>query len=146
MTCTLMPIESSKSDDVLFRGKLNQGRSNQRIPALAPGVQPALQRPDAPHAFAPQEQRHTGAGSLVWSSAVKNDFTVRRQAVILLFQIFGVYAKGAGYGMWVGLELHGMPQVHDNEIFSCVDLLLQFLCRDARNAQFAQKALPRNEL
>src|SRR4029077_10825197 len=90
--------------------------------------------------------RHTGAGSLVWSSTVKNDFAVGRQAVILLFQIFGVHAESAGYRMRVRLELHGMPQIHDNEVFSGINLLLQFLCRDARNAQFAQKALPRDEL
>jgi hypothetical protein len=48
--CTLMPIQSSKGENVLFRETLNQGRSNERISAFAPSVQPTLQRSDAPHA------------------------------------------------------------------------------------------------
>src|SRR6266436_330740 len=116
MTCTLMPIQSSKRENVLFREALNQGRSNERISAFAPSVQPTLQRSDARH------------------------------AVILLFHILGVHAERAGNRMRVSLEVHGMPQVNDNEIFSGVDLLLQFLCRDARDAQLSQESLSRDEL
>jgi hypothetical protein len=36
-----------------FRKTSNQSHGNQRIPALAPGVQPALQWSDVPHTFTP---------------------------------------------------------------------------------------------
>src|SRR5260370_20735076 len=69
----------------------------QRVTEIAPGIQSALERPDAFHAFVPEEERHTGAGSFVWSSAVKNNFPVARQPVILFLEFSCVQAKSAGH-------------------------------------------------
>jgi hypothetical protein len=104
---------------LLSRGALQAGNEqslqrdgDERVAAFAPGVQAAFQRPNALDAFLPEEQRHTGAGGFVWSSAVEDDFAVTRQTVVLLFQLLGV---------------HGMAQVNDYQFFAGVDFFLQFI-------------------
>src|SRR5690242_20903514 len=74
--------------------KLQRGR--QRKAAVAPGVQAALQGPDALDAIFFEEQRHTGAGGFVGSSTVKHHFAVARQPVVLFFQLFGLEMQCAG--------------------------------------------------
>jgi hypothetical protein len=106
-----MQLERSACEvEIVCRGKKsNQRRGHQGITALPPSFQSALQRPNAPYAFASKEQRHTGAGGFVWSSTIKNDFSIARQAVIFLFQILGIHAKRARNCMRVGLEVQGVP-------------------------------------
>src|SRR5882762_10746460 len=117
MMCTLIPIQSSCKKAIVSReylGNSDQRRCNQRKAARTPGIQSALQRPNAPHAFVPQEQRHTGAGGFVWSSTVKNDVAVPRQTIILVFQVFCVHAESAWNRMRISLKIHRMPQVNDH--------------------------------
>jgi hypothetical protein len=45
---------------------------------VAPGIEAALQWADMLYAALSEEQRHTGAGSFVWSSTVEDDFTIER--------------------------------------------------------------------
>ena len=96
--------------------------SVERVAAFAPSLQTALQRPNPLDAILPEEQRHTGAGSFVWSSAIENDFAVAWQTVILLLQIRGIHAKSAGNGMRVGLKVHRMPKIDDHQVLSRIDL------------------------
>src|SRR5882672_12717169 len=149
MMCTLIPIQSSCKTAIVSReylGNSDQRHCNQRKAARTPSIQSALQRPNAPHAFVPQEQRHTGAGGFVWSSTVKNDVAVPRQTIILVFQLFRVHAKCARDGVRVSLKVHRMPQVHYYQFFARVDFLLQFVCGNAADAQLPQKSLARDEL
>ena len=81
----------------------------QRIAEFAPGIQAALQGADALHAFAPEQQRHPGAGRFVGSSTVKDDFTIARKLLILFLEFAGIDAKGAGNGFRVGFKIDGVP-------------------------------------
>ena len=83
------------------------------IAAFAPGLEAALERADALDAIFSKEQRHTGAGGFVWSSAEEDDLAVARQAVVLLLKRFGVHAERAGNRFWISFEVHGVAQVHD---------------------------------
>jgi hypothetical protein len=54
----------------------------QRIAILAPGIEPALEGANVFNSAFSEEERHTGARSFVWSSAVEDDFAVGRQPVV----------------------------------------------------------------
>lgn len=43
-----------------------------------------MQGPDAGNALFSKEQRHTGAGGFVWSSAVEDDFAIVGQTVAVV--------------------------------------------------------------
>src|SRR5208282_2078568 len=96
-------------------------------------------------ALSSEEKRHTGAGGFVWSSAVEDDFAIVRQQIVFLLQFLGVHAEGARECFRVGFEIHGMAKIDDDEILASVELFLQFLDGDARDAQFAHEALARYE-
>jgi hypothetical protein len=108
----------------VFFLNLGERDGDEREAALAPGVQAALQGADAFDAVFSEEQRHTGAGGFVWSSTVKDDFAVARQTVVLLFQLLGVHAEGAGNGFRIGFKVHGVAQVNDYQFFAGVDFFL----------------------
>ena len=93
----------------------------QRVAEFAPGVQSALQRADMLDALSSKEQRHTGAGGFVWSSAVEDDFAVGRQAVGFFLQLLCVNAECAGNGFRVGFKIHGVAEVHDDQLFAGID-------------------------
>jgi len=77
------------------------------------------------HIFS-EEQRHTGAGGFVWSSAVENDFAVARLTVTLLLQLLESMRKRREW-IRVGLEVHRVAQVNDDQFFAGVDSFLQFV-------------------
>lgn len=114
----------------------------QRIAALTPRFEAALERPDALDAVFSEEERHTGARGFVGSSTVENDFAIAGKAIVFLFQLLGIHSKCAGDDFGLGFEIHGMPQVDDDELLAVIDFSLQFLHGDARDAQFAKEALP----
>jgi hypothetical protein len=105
----------------LFFSRLGECDGGEREAALAPGVEATLQGADALDAVFSEEQRHTGAGGFVWSSAIENDLAVARESVVFFFQLLGIHAEGAGNGFGIGFEIHGMAQVHDDEFFASVD-------------------------
>ena len=78
------------------------------IVVFAPGFEAALERANTRDALSSEEERHTGAGGFVWSSAIENDFAIAGQAVVFLFELLGVHAEGAGNGLGVGFEIHGV--------------------------------------
>ena len=59
-----------------MRGNLGQARVGYGIIVFAPGFEAAFQRANARNALFSEEERHTGAGSFVWSSAVEDDFAI----------------------------------------------------------------------
>ena len=118
----------------------------ERVAAFAPGIQAALQRPNPRDAFLPEEQRHTGAGGFVWSSTVEDDFVVARQAVVLFLQLLGINAESAGNRFGIGLEVHRVAEINDDEFFTGVEFFFEFVDGDARNAQVAQEALAGHKL
>jgi len=80
----------------------------EREPASAPGVQAALQRANMLDALFSEEERHTGARSFVWSSAVEDDFTIVGQKIVFFLELLGVHAESAGDGLRVCFEIQGM--------------------------------------
>ena len=89
-------------------GNLSEFDVGYRIFVFAPGFQAALKGANTGDALFSEEERHTGARSFVWSSAVENHFTVLGQPVVFLLQLLGVHAESAGNGFGVGFEIHGM--------------------------------------
>jgi hypothetical protein len=87
---------------------LSEFNGGDRILVFSPGFQAAFEGADARDALSSEEERHTGARGFVWSSAIENDFTIVRQKIVLLFELFGVHAERARDGFWVGFEIHGM--------------------------------------
>jgi hypothetical protein len=92
----------------------------------APCAQATFQWANLSNAFSSEEQRHTGAGSFIRSSTVEDHFAVAGQLIILLFEFLRVHAKGPRNGFGVGFEVHGVSQIHDDEVFAGVDFFLQF--------------------
>src|SRR6266571_3374132 len=59
-----------------FFSGLGERGGDKRVAAFAPGIQAALQRADTLDAILPEEQRHTGASGLVWSSTIEDYLAV----------------------------------------------------------------------
>src|SRR6266481_7591533 len=104
---SLLRVSSFRDGLVLRANRQNL----QGVAEVTPGIQAALERPDMPYAFFPEEKRHTGAGGFVWSSTVEDDFAVTRQSLISLLEFTRVHAKCAGNRLGVGLEVHGVPKI-----------------------------------
>jgi len=75
----------------VFAGDLREFFVGHRVAAVAPGGQAALERADAPDAFMPEQERHTGARGFVWSSTVKNDFAVTGKNAVFVFEVRGIH-------------------------------------------------------
>jgi hypothetical protein len=58
------------------RGNLGEPSIGDGIVVFAPGFEAAFQRANARNALFSEEERHTGARSFVWSSAVEDDFAI----------------------------------------------------------------------
>jgi hypothetical protein len=93
-----------------------------------------LQGPDTLNASLPEQERHTGARGFVWSSTVEDYVAVARQLVVLL-QAFRVQVQRARNCFRIRLKIHGMPKIDDNQIFPRIDLPLQLIDADPRDAQ-----------
>lgn len=96
------------------------GVLGHRVALVAPGAKPALKRADAPDALLPEKERHTGARGLARSSTVENNLAVTRQQAALLLKFLGVDADCPGNGLWIGFEIHGMAQIHNDDILAGV--------------------------
>ena len=59
-----------------MRGDLGELGVGDGIVVFAPGFEAAFQRANARDALFSEEERHTGAGGFVWSSAVEDDFAI----------------------------------------------------------------------
>ena len=117
-----------------------------RILVFAPGFQAAFEGANARDALSSEEERHTGARSFVWSSAIENDFAIAGQTVVFLFELLGVHAEGAGNGFGIGFEIHGMTKIDDDHLLAGIELFLQFFDGDPGDAKFAHEAAAREEL
>src|SRR5712691_261984 len=111
----------------------------KREAELAPSGKSSSQRTDAFDAALSEEQRHTGAGGFVGSSTVEDDVAVAGEQFRMVVEFAGVHVEGAGNGFGRGLEVQGMAKVHDDEVFAGVQLALQFLGRDSRDAEFTDE-------
>jgi hypothetical protein len=49
---------------------------------FTPGLEAAFEGADTRDALFSEEERHTGAGGFVWSSAIENDFAVAGQPIV----------------------------------------------------------------
>jgi hypothetical protein len=100
---------------------LSEFGAGERVAALAPGGEAAFERADPGNALFSEEQRHTGAGGFVWSSAVENDFLVVAKKFSVLFEIAGVHVQGAGNSFRVGFKFDRVTQVDDGNFFAGVE-------------------------
>src|SRR5438046_4754250 len=115
--------------------------ARQRIATLAPCIQAAFQRPDALDSILSEEQRHTGAGSFVRSSTVKNHLTIPRETVALFLELLGLHVQRSGNGLRLSFEIHRMAQIHDRDRFSRVIFFLSFIDGTPRDTHFPEEAL-----
>jgi hypothetical protein len=83
-----------------------------------------LQWADAFDALFSEEERHTGAGGFVWSSAIEDDFAVAGETVVFMLELGGIHTKSAGNGFRVGFEVHGVAEVDDDQLFGGVEFYL----------------------
>ncbi len=102
----------------------SQRRSNQRVAGLAPCTQTALQGPDALDSILSEQQRHTGAGRFVRSSAVQNHFAVPRETVALFLELLGLHVQRSGNRLGLSFEIERMAQINNSDMFSGVDFFL----------------------
>jgi hypothetical protein len=91
-----------------LRGDLRQFDVGDGIFVFAPSFEAAFERANAGDALFSEEERHTGARSFVWSSAIEDDFTIVGQQIVFFLQFLGVHAESAGNGFGIGFEIHGM--------------------------------------
>ena len=75
------------------------------VSALAPGVEASLERANARDASPSEEQRHTGAGSFVRSSAIKHHVAVAGDFLVALVELVRAHVDGARQFDPVGLKL-----------------------------------------
>ena len=78
-------------------GNLSEFDVGYRIFVFAPGFQAALKGANTGDALFSEEERHTGAGGFVWSSAVENHVAVARDLFMPRFQFLPVEPNRAGY-------------------------------------------------
>ena len=77
----------------------------ERVSALAPGVEASLERANARDASPSEEQRHTGAGSFVRSSAIKHHVAVAGDFLVALVELVRAHVDGARQLDPVGVKL-----------------------------------------
>jgi hypothetical protein len=100
----------------ILRRNLSQLEVRHGIAAFAPCVEATFEGANPRNALFSKEERHTGAGSFVRSSAIENDFSIAGQAIVFLFELLGVHAECAGDGFGIGFEIHGVTKI-DNDYF-----------------------------
>ena len=77
----------------------------ERVSALTPAVEASLERAHARDASAFQEQRHTGAGGFVRSSAIKHHVAVARDFLVAVVELVRAHVDGARQFDSLGLKL-----------------------------------------
>src|ERR1039458_7693265 len=104
----------------------------------APGIHAAVERVHAHDPPPLQQQRRTGAGSFVWSTAKQDDIAVARYFVVARLQVFEGNAQSSRHGVHFAFE--SGPDVHHHDLFTGFQLDLQFRRRDARHRQLLEEA------
>jgi hypothetical protein len=79
-------------------------RFNREAPVL-PGAEPSGERPHARDTLPSEKERHTGAGGLVRSSAVKDHIAIARDFVAAVLKLVRIKVKRAGKRSRVSFEV-----------------------------------------
>src|SRR5579864_715459 len=108
---------------------------------ILPGSESAGQWPDAGDALSSQEQRHTGAGGFIGSSAIEHDVAIAGNLLLPRFQFFWIQAECAGKGERLRFKFDGMAQIHYLNLFASIQFGLEFFGRDSGNAKGAEEFL-----
>lgn len=95
----------------------------KRKPQLSPPLQTTFQGSDSLHPAVLQSQRHTGAGSFVGSTTVKDDVAVPRQPFVGSVYLIQRHHSGPRYNHPLPLDLGGMSKVGDHDFFPTVQHL-----------------------
>ncbi len=105
-------------------GNLGEFGVGDGIFVFAPSFEAAFEGANTFDALFSEEERHTGAGGFVWSSAVEDDFAIARQTIVFLLELLGIHAEGTRNGFGVGFEIHGVTKINDDDFFAGIELLL----------------------
>src|SRR4029077_5209562 len=108
--------------------------------ALAPAVETFSEGPDARDALASQPQGHLGGRGFVGAATEEDDVAVARDSLDGFLEIRGIHTHRAGNRFRLGVKFHLVAQVHDNDLFTRIETLFQFLRRDARDAKLPDKS------
>jgi len=98
-----------------------------------------------------QRKRHSGARELPRRIAVKHDLAIARDlrfSVVraVLFKPTRIDTNGARNAQTVPRMTPAALQIHNEDLFACVQPLFKLFGRDASQSKFAHKALPQNKL
>lgn len=139
----LLAVPATGSGTRVLQPEIRVSRPGRQreLPAPPAGEAPG-QGPHAADTAPPEEERHPGTGRLVRSGAEQDDLALARDLVVPLLQLLRGHVDGPGDGPGIGLEVHGMAQVHDHEVLARVDPALELLGVDARDAQVAEEPEP----
>src|SRR5262245_47203764 len=99
-------------------GFLDEAFGNEWEIVSEPGVDATFERANPGDSFGSQQQRHPGAGRFVRSRAVEDDVTIPGNLSVALFDLFHSYAKRTRDHLRKRLDIHGLAQVHDCNVFS----------------------------
>ena len=98
-------------------GFLDEAFGNEWEIVREPGVDAAFERANPGDSFGSQQQRHPGAGRFVGSRTVENDVAVPGNLSVALSDLFHGDAKSARDHLRKRLNIHGLAQVHDGNVF-----------------------------
>src|ERR1039458_8300116 len=82
----------------------------------APGIHAAVERVHAHDPPPLQQQRRTGAGSFVWSTAKQDDIAVARYFVVARLLVFEGNAQSSRHGVHFAFE--SGPDIHHHDLFA----------------------------
>ena len=98
-------------------GFLDEAFGNEWEIVREPGVDPAFERANPGDSFGSQLQRHPGAGRFVGSRAVEDDVAIPGNLSVAVFDLFHSYTKRTRDHLRKRLDINGLAQVHDRNIF-----------------------------
>ena len=98
-----------------------------------------------------QSQSHAGARELMRTSAVKDHLAIARDlrffvAGTVLFKPMRIDTDGARNARTVPRMTPAALQIHNEDLFVCVQHLFELFGCDARQSKFAHEAMPPNKL
>ena len=116
-----MPVSVKENNGDLLsedNGFLDEAFGNEWKIVREPGIDPAFERANPGDSFGSQQQRHPGAGRFVGSRAVEDDVAIPGNLSVAVFDLFHSYTKRTRDHLRKRLDINGLAQVHDRNVFS----------------------------
>ena len=119
---------------------LPRRRILQRQAAAPPALEPAEEGAHSRNPFALQKKRRPGAAGFIRSGAVENDIAISRDLTVPQFELGWQHPDRARQLCTVHFQRELAAKVEDHNILLGLYLPDQLIRRDARDAQFTEKA------